>query len=228
MEISNESLLISKKHLEYKVEDWKNGKENVLLITGLSGGGKSTMAKTFQDKYNAVNVELDLFEHNRLLFTLNGHSVRSEKTLRDGDKIIRDYFNSTYGGKVNWNDVPDEEFYSEFMKFFKYLLKYANSNKSKKFVFEGIQIAGIVSANLEGSVLNNLPCIVIGTSVFTSMKRRIKRDKNSGDSMLEHPFKLLKWYLKRNKNIELFRKSAKNNLKKSTEAFIDFCYTEMD
>ena len=40
MEISNESLLISKKHLEYKVEDWKNGKENVLLITGLSGGGK--------------------------------------------------------------------------------------------------------------------------------------------------------------------------------------------
>lgn len=59
------------------------------------------------------------------------------------------------------------------------------------------------------------------------MKRRIKRDKDSGDSMLEHPFKLLKWYLKRNRNIELFRKSTKNNLKKSTEAFIDFCYIGM-
>lgn len=227
MKYANESLLISQNHLEYKVEEWKNNKKNVLLITGLSGAGKSTMAKSLQKKFNAINIELDLFEHNRLLFSLNGHYERPEHTLDDGDKIIRDYFNSTYNGKVNWNDKSDEEFYSEFMKFFNYLLKYAESNSNRKFIFEGIQIAGIVSLNLDDMILNEIPCIVIGTSVATSMKRRIQRDKDSGDNMLQHPFQLLKWYLKRNKNVSIFRKGRIKNMRKSTESFIEFCYDKL-
>ena len=64
----SESVLVSHKDIEYKVNDWKNGSTNILFITGLSGSGKSTLASQLEKEYNAINFELDLFEHNRILF----------------------------------------------------------------------------------------------------------------------------------------------------------------
>lgn len=42
--ILNESLL-SKEDFTYRFEEWKSGKIDHLYVTGLSGGGKSTLAK---------------------------------------------------------------------------------------------------------------------------------------------------------------------------------------
>ena len=42
---ATESVLFSKKDIEYKLDQWKSGSSNLLLITGMSGGGKSTLAK---------------------------------------------------------------------------------------------------------------------------------------------------------------------------------------
>jgi len=40
--ILNEAYILSNKNLEYKLDDWKSGKNKVLLVTGYSGSGKTT------------------------------------------------------------------------------------------------------------------------------------------------------------------------------------------
>ena len=48
-------------NIEYKVDEWKSGKQNILLIMGLSGSGKSTLGKKLAAEYNAEYYELDFF-----------------------------------------------------------------------------------------------------------------------------------------------------------------------
>lgn len=54
----NESLL-NKETIEINLDKWENSENNILYITGLSGGGKSTLAKEYSEKYNAPFFELD-------------------------------------------------------------------------------------------------------------------------------------------------------------------------
>ena len=59
MEPTMESLL-NKDDVYYRFDDWVNGKENVLFITGLSGSGKSTLATKIAKKYHAKYIEIDV------------------------------------------------------------------------------------------------------------------------------------------------------------------------
>lgn len=54
-----ETLLFSKDDLYYKFDDWKSGKNKVLLVTGYSGSGKTTLGKKLAKKYNVKYNEFD-------------------------------------------------------------------------------------------------------------------------------------------------------------------------
>lgn len=213
MEFAGESLIFSKDHLEYNIDEWLDGTKNILLITGMSGSGKSTLAKEYQEKYNAVKIELDLFEFNRFIYTMDGDKPRPKTALDEGAKIIRKYFDDIYGGQVDFQEMSTDKFYDEFMKFFQYLFNYAQSHLNKKFIFEGLQIITAVINRLDLETLSTFPCIVTGTSVATSIMRRIKRDSDFGPRLLKHPIQILQWYCFKNKNSEWYRK----NLKKMNE-----------
>lgn len=199
-----ESFLINKKDAEYKLDSWKSGSDNLLLVTGMSGGGKSTKAKELGKKYNAIVIEIDLFEHNRFLYTYlrkdkNGDFARSHYT--EGEWIIKEYFDKTYGGEKSFTDGAT--LFNELVKFLKYIHKLSKENRNRKYIIEGVQITELTDE--EFKEFEGCPCIIKGTSMLTSMIRRIKRDKDSGDSLLQDPWKLIKFYMNNNKHIESFR-----------------------
>lgn len=139
-----ESYITSKKDIEYKLDSWKKGSDNILLITGLSGSGKSTRASQLSKEYNAINFELDLFEHNSILFSNNYNHD-------EANIIMKDIFKKMYGGKKNFDKYSDEDYRKEFVKFFKNLLSYCKSHKDQLFIIEGLQII----QNYQMILLNN-------------------------------------------------------------------------
>ena len=127
----------------HNIDLWESGKSNVIWITGMSGSGKSTIAKEIADEYNAEYVELD---------NLLRAKIRNSDTIDNG--LIGSYIKSVGGlynvfpycsnlDKVGWKDIVKEEekYYKECDRFFDYIIKYANDHKNKKFVIEGVQIS---------------------------------------------------------------------------------------
>ena len=61
--VANESMIFSQKDYMQNLDKWKPGPNNILYITGLSGSGKSTLTQEYAKKYNAIPIELDMFEY---------------------------------------------------------------------------------------------------------------------------------------------------------------------
>ena len=194
-----ESYITSKKDIEYKLDSWKKGSDNILLITGLSGSGKSTRASQLSKEYNAINFELDLFEHNSILFSNNYNHD-------EANIIMKDIFKKMYGGKKNFDKYSDEDYRKEFVKFFKNLLSYCKSHKDQLFIIEGLQIFKHV-AYYDISIIKNIPIIIIGTSLTKSLIRRYKRDHNTSDGSFKHPIQLMKKYIEWEKSLNNLRNS---------------------
>jgi shikimate kinase len=104
--------VISGKNKIYNFEEWKDNKQPVLFIVGLSGSGKSTIGKELATKYKAEYVSLDKI---------------SNKYQTD---LKKKYNEKSYTPKIN------KMVYEYMDKFIKQLEK-----KKTKVVAEGVQIA---------------------------------------------------------------------------------------
>ena len=128
----------------HNIEDWENGKSNILWVTGLSGSGKSTIAKDVSTYYNNVeHVELD-----------NLQRAKMDNWDTTGSKLTDDYIKSKGGlynifsyvndlEEIRWKDIVSNETEcpKQFDDFFNYIINYANKNKHRRFVVEGVQLA---------------------------------------------------------------------------------------
>ena len=201
--------------IEYNLSLWKpGGNNNTLLITGLSGSGKSTTANELGEKNNAIIISLDLFEHNHYVFD------EPEDSISDGMYIIREYFTNTYGGQKDWSDVPDDEYTKEIVKFTKYLLKYTKNHRNQLFIIEGLQL-GYIGRYLMDD-FKEMPCIIKGTSMPKSIIQRMKRDKNIFNN--KSPYRFFKWYFNSNNSLKRFNKSY-TEVSIMTERAILPCFT---
>jgi len=104
--------IVSGKHKIYNFEDWKNDKQPVLYIVGLSGSGKSTIGRQLAEKYKAEYISLD--------------RIANEYS----NKLEEKYKKKSYTSKIN------KMVYEYMDKFIRQLEK-----KKKKVVAEGVQIA---------------------------------------------------------------------------------------
>lgn len=196
-----ENKIITTKDLEYNLDKWKPGNKNILFITGLSGSGKSTKAANLAKENNAINIEVDLFEHNHIVFDSNTNND-------EGNLIVKEYFEKKYSGPKKMKQ-GDPKLPHMLYDFIKYCMNYASKHKDRLFIIEGIQLADLEMAD----EIKGYPVIIVNTSVINSMYRAAKREgiKDYFKSFKSYDdFRdWLKWYLSMEKNKNNFAKSVK-------------------
>lgn len=208
-EISNESYVFSKDDIERNVDKFISGESNILLITGLSRAGKSTLGEEYADKYNAELIELDIFE--------NPNSVVDD--YNDIKKIAGDiydmYLNKTPEGKVyrdrvyNKNEnIAFDELSIQMGKTIKWVLKYCKSHPNKKYIIEGLQIYSDID---DFDSIKDLPLIIKGTSMLKCFIRRAK-----------HKFKTLLWYIEEEKKLNQLRDANESYFDAKNESYNGF------
>ncbi len=171
-DIAMENILINQKDYVQNFDKWKPGPHNILYITGFSGSGKSTLAQEYSKKYNAVVIELDMFEY--------GYDSSGIGILEKCKDKFPDY---KKGLDADWKNDDGVEMNEDVViallnKAAKYALKLCKNDKSHLYIFEGLQIF----RRFNTDDLKSAPLIIKGTSAllseFRSIKRGIQYNKN--------------------------------------------------
>ena len=211
----NESIVMNKKDAEFNLSSWTPNGKNILFITGLSGSGKSTKAAKLAKEKDAVNIELDLVEHNEILFD-------DSVTQDEGNQILKEFFNKKFGGpkKLESKTMKVADIMYDAIK---YCMNYASKNKRKLFIAEGIQLMDLEMVD----ELKGYPVIVVNTSILKSISQAKKREEGaswreffgSWQSFKEY----CKWYFDMEKNKNKFIK----DMKESTNTYV-YCNEVID
>lgn len=185
-----EGYIINKKDLYIDFDKFINGEENICIITGLSGGGKSTLCNKLCKEHGAYCIELDLFENP---------TMDIDNSVERADYIFDEYFTNHPGlkEKIINNDLNNNELSIELNNFISYVINECKRHPRDKFIIEGLQIF----ADISPDIIKGLPIIFVNTSMLQSMIRKYKRDKVN--------YKLLdlfKWYMTDESKYKSFKK----------------------
>lgn len=181
--ITNEAYVISTKDILYNKSKFDSGEINICFITGLSGSGKSTMAK---------NSEAEIYELDDLVqqwrFT--------DENLKEYGDLIYSFF-KTIGKKwrgtedeINkkWHNTDDEYEKTLTEAFIKYAINYAKSHKNIKFIIEGVWLFHYIKPE----TLKDYAVYIKGTSALKSRHRGAWRDSSDAETKTDR----IKAYLK--------------------------------
>jgi len=184
----------------HNIEDWESGKSNVLWVTGLSGSGKSTIAKEISGN-NIEHVELD-----------NLQRAKMDNWDHTGSTLMDDYIKSKGGltnifsyvndlDEVRWKDIVSNETEcpKQFNDFFEYIIKYTNTHKNKRFVIEGVQIA-MCSKDTMITKISKYPVIIKMNGPLKTEFRREKRTIQTGIDKNDTFINILKTVANRHKS----------------------------
>lgn len=185
------NIFISENDIYVNFDKFTKGKSNLLFVTGVSGSGKSTIAKKLAKKYRATYVELDVLQ-------FMGH----RRPFTQEDLHNR-------GADIVWEYINDRNLSTNFMVGHKNEIDYVAEqtrdfirwveNRSGKYVIEGIQVAWLIPSEPKWY---NYPCVFKGTSMMSSWMRRIVREFKSHESLdeririLQTMFNTIPFYLK--------------------------------
>lgn len=175
-----EGFLKSDKDIYYNKDKFDSGEINLCFITGHSGSGKSTMARSMQ------NAKVEHYE----LDDLNQNYKFTDDNLKEYGDLIYSFFKGP-GKKYRYYSYEDmqnctnplDDSGDEFDKcinrdFVKYAMKYANSHKNTKFVIEGIWLYFF----FKPEELKDYAVYIKGTSRVLSAFRAAKRDSKDADT----------------------------------------------
>lgn len=173
-------LLISRKDLYI---NFKNTESNMVIVTGISGSGKSALAEKIKEQYNYEIVSMDI------LFEYLGNHKESQL-----EKELLMNFKTLY---PNWAELNKNRIYNLF---FDFVNEYITLNDIN-IIFDGSQFLRRVNFDK----INNQRIILKRTALLVSLRRRnrrnigyIKEDKHS----IREIFKEVYWlYLYDVKNI---------------------------
>ena len=152
----NEGYIFSDNDLKYRFKDWKQGKVNILFITGHSGGGKTTISRQLGKKYNVQVESLDHF------------IWKPDRSI-----LVQRYYETTK--KPMWKlhkgvDITDSKVSMHN------IIEYINWLKTlnTRLIVEGTIIAQLYARGYE-NIFKDCAILVKGTSLVTSVFRHIKR-----------------------------------------------------
>lgn len=170
---------------------------NMLLVTGLSGSGKSWLSKHLAAQYDAKIFQPEWLIHSK-------HTSPECKHLLDD--FLKTHFEIVPYVENKWNDVKCEDKHEVLKKyinlFFEYFLK--NCDKQQIYIIEGLQIFTLIDFD----TIKDFPMIIIGTSSFNSLKNRLKRDLPKHTNKMQYFFKIIKqsklYQFKHRKKLNMF------------------------
>ena len=168
-----ESYIFNEAPIYNNFQLWKNGKKNVLYITGLSGGGKGYTAKKIAEGNDDVTiVELDKFENWKWYHDKDEDNLQVSK----GDALINTYlYHITRNFTVDPWQTNIEKYNTDLEKFVQYVLSFAEKHPKKRFILEGIQIFQDKAFNF----ISKDDCIIIiQTAKVQSMQKVMAREHN--------------------------------------------------
>ena len=157
---------IGEKFTSYNVQDFADGKENVLLITGFSGSGKSTLAERFAYKFDIKHIDLDNIDPK--------YDYIYEQKYSNKNEIFYDFLDAypELNEKIQGRD--SYKYRKElFDKFFDFCFKWCKEHHENKYIIEGTQIY-----EFPENINRKKPIIVMNTSAKESADRIYKRDLN--------------------------------------------------
>ena len=189
-DLLEEGYIINKKDLYIDFDKFINGEENICIITGLSGGGKSTLCNKLCKEHGAYCIELDLFENP---------TMDIDNSVKRADYIFDEYFTNHPGlkEKIINNDLNNNDLSIELNNFISYVINECKRHPRDKFIIEGLQIF----ADISPDIIKGLPIIFVNTSMIQSMIRKYKRD-NVKYKLLN----LFKWYMEDESKYRSFKK----------------------
>ena len=192
-----ENMAIDHEDLYINMDKFESGKCNVILITGFTGSGKSTLGEEMVKKFKCD----DHFELDALDWWFLGHI--SEDELKEGMPPIYEWLihNKKY---MNKQKPTNAEIAKMMDMMIPYVINWCTKNKDKKYVIEGIQLYESWSKNGKCNYLN-YPMILKGTSGLKSTYRAMKRN---GNKLSDVPY-YLKWLFQSNKQVEALYKAMK-------------------
>lgn len=222
-----EGFLKSDKDIYYNKDKFDSGEINLCFITGHSGSGKSTMARSMQSA-KVEHYELD---------DLNQNYKFTDDNLKEYGDLIYSFFKGP-GKKYRYYSYEDmqnctnplDDSGDEFDKcinrdFVKYAMRYANSHKNTKFVIEGIWLYFF----FKPEELKDYAVYIKGTSRVLSAFRAAKRDSKDADTKTKrfmHSIKgtlstlINKYSIEGERLINNYRKYYEN-LQKINESYVE-------
>ena len=161
--VTDMPIFISDKDVEYNVDKWKDGKIKLLFVTGMSGGGKSTLSHQLATQYHATHIQMDHVYHY-----LNGN-------LRDAKPpMIDEWFLIAHGYPRNEAPTPDnipKQLGKDSTDYITWVVKKLKG----QIVIEGLGVVTLFDYNKD--LFDGAAVIIKGTSLFTSFFRRVIRDR---------------------------------------------------
>lgn len=220
--VATEGYLFDNNEIYYKFDDYKNGKSNLLFITGHSGGGKTTLADTLSKKYNADVFQLDWLDNIDYI-------ISESDSIKYRDNKLLQYLFSNYDylfelPSKNFNKSVLTNWVSIYIKFINIIIDYIYKYKNRRVIVEGIHLydsASVLYTEYDGML--RFPHIIVGTSAIKAFMRALKRD-NMHFNIYDFT-----WRIKDERKLKKFRKmltdtKGENSTNIVNEAFFDLFY----
>lgn len=165
----------------YNYEAFVSGERKVLFVTGLSGGGKTTLARDIASKYGAIAFPLDLFYHMNNMEIFN-----DEYAFDKAKKLFMQFANSAGRNYMIRNDDGEMVVKPQIVNsmtavdlcydFCKWILEKESSLKTPV-VVEGVQLHLYIKLH---SLTFNNPLVIKQTPLLTAFIRATRRDYTRG------------------------------------------------
>ena len=157
------------------LDNFENGLYNFVLVIGLPGSGKGTFGRKLVEQYNAIHIELDVFDQCGNM---------TEKEIKALGSPYQDYILEEKKGQWYWKNAKTLSLNEKLQgnhDFIEYTIAYCKAHRDNLFVIDGTPIY----AAMEPNEISNYPIIIKGTSAQASFANKVSRDlgKKSKDKL---------------------------------------------